>query len=99
MDAVTTTPDPQSGLQARLAADVEALASIERPSASPGEEIAARWVQSRLRDLGLEAQIEEFQFNPDLGTVWGLHEVLAVLSAALGLRRGRAAVLGAVAAG
>ena len=89
-----TTTDTQSALHARLAADIRALASIERPSASPGEEAAAHWVQSRLRDMGLEAEIEEFQFNPDIGSAWGLHGLLTVLSALLGLRGGGAARLG-----
>lgn len=86
----------------RLEQDVRALASIERPSASPGEEAAARWVQSRLRDLGLEAEVEQFQFNPDYWSVWGLHGLLAALSAALGrLGSGKArvgALTGALAA-
>ena len=90
-----TTLDAEPALHARLAADIRTLALIERASASPGEETATRWVQPRLRDLGLEAEIEEFQFNPDVGTVWSPHGLAAVLSAALGLRGGGAARLGA----
>ena len=42
-----TTPEPKSGMAAHLAADIRALTTIERPSASPGEEAAALWVASR----------------------------------------------------
>ena len=91
-----TTSEPRSKGHTRLAADIRALAAIERPSASPGEEAAARWVRSRLRETGLQAEIEEFQFNPAIGAVWGLHSLAALLSAALGLGVGRAPRLGAV---
>ena len=90
-----TTSQPQSALRDRLRADIRALAAIDRPSASPGEEAGARWVQSRLRDIGLRAEVEEFQFCGDIGPSWSLHGLAAVLSAALGLRGGRAARLGA----
>ncbi len=83
-------------LQSRLAADIEALAAIERPSASPGEEAAARWVQSRLGELGLAAEVEPFRFNPDYWTVWGAHAVVVCLAASLVPLGRRAAQAGAL---
>ena len=74
----------------QLASDIQTLAAIERPSASPGELAAARWVQSRLRSMGLAPQVERFQFNPDYWTVWGAHGVLAIAAAWLAIRGRRA---------
>ena len=37
------------------------LAAISRPSASPGEEQAARWVASRLREIGLKAKVQSYR--------------------------------------
>jgi hypothetical protein len=89
----------EPGLRFRIAGDIESLAAIRRPSASPGEEVAARWVQSRFKELGLTAEIEPFQFNPDYWSVWGAHGVAAMLVAALGLRGGSLARVGAVLGG
>lgn len=89
----------EAGLKFRLAGDIESLAAIRRPSASPGEEVAARWVQSRFEELGLTAEIEPFQFNPDYWSVWGGHGVAAMLVAALGLRGGSLARVGAALGG
>jgi len=63
-------PDAES-----LRADIEALAAFERPSASEGERRAAEWIAARLREQGLEAQVEEERAH---GT-W--HAPIAVLSA------------------
>ncbi len=86
-----------TALRSRIAADIEALAAIERPSASPGEEEAARWVQSRLRALGLDAQIEPFEFNADYWSVWSAHALAVIASAGLALTGRRGARLGALA--
>jgi hypothetical protein len=72
----------ESDLTERLASDIRALAAIERPSASPGEHTAARWVQDRLWLSGLRPQIEPFQFNPDYWAIWGAHAFLAATAAA-----------------
>jgi hypothetical protein len=64
----------------RLLADIGALSAIHRPSASPGEEEAAEWVASRLREAGLEAAVEEFQFYPAYWNAWGIHVSLAALA-------------------
>jgi len=78
----------------RLAADIRALAAIERPSASPGEEEAARWVRSRLRELGLDAEIEPFHFNPDYWTIWAAHGRIAAAAAGLAFLGRRGARVG-----
>lgn len=72
-----------SEVTAQLASDIQALAAIGRPSASPGEHAAARWVQGRLWAIGLTPQIERFQFNPDYWVVWGAHGFLALAAAGL----------------
>lgn len=82
-------------LRSKLAADIEALAAIERPSASPGEEQAAHWLQSRFHDLGLAAEIEPFSFNPEYWSVWAAHGLLAATSAGLALTGRRGARLAA----
>src|SRR5918992_89802 len=47
---------------------VESLASIHRPTASPGEREAAEWVAGRLRELGAaEARVEAERVH---GTFW-----------------------------
>lgn len=69
---------------------IETLASIERPSASEGERQAAEWIASRLRDLGLQPQIEA---EPAHGGYWwplGLLNVLSAIAAIFALRGGRA---------
>jgi hypothetical protein len=64
-------------LQERLGADIEGLCRFHRPSASEGERQAAEWVASRLREIGLEPELEEFLFYPDYWNVWGSHAALA----------------------
>jgi hypothetical protein len=78
---------------------VRHLASIERPSASPGEREAAEWIAANLRELGLDATVEEERAH---GTYWwpqGLLSAAGVVAGALALRgrRRTAAVLGAAA--
>ncbi len=83
-------------MRSRIIADIRALAAIERPPASPGEEAAARWVQSRLREIGLAAEIEPFRFNPDYWLVWGAHALAVAVAAGvapLGQRMARAGAL------
>ena len=76
-----TTPEPKSEMAAHLAADIRALTKIERPSASPGEETAAKWVASRFQEEGLNAEIETFRYNPDYWSVWGAHSLLSATAA------------------
>lgn len=79
---------------------VRHLAAIERPSASPGEREAAEWIAAALRDLGLQAAVEEERAH---GTYWwplGLLSAAGVAAGALALRgrRRTPALLGAAAA-
>jgi hypothetical protein len=85
-------PDP-----ARLRATVEHLAAIERPSASPGERVAAGWIADRLREQGCEARVEVERAH---GTYWVPLGLLSGAAALAGLRGGRrlAAATGLLAA-
>jgi Zn-dependent M28 family amino/carboxypeptidase len=76
------------------------LAAIERPSASEGEREAAEWIAGALRELGLEATIEEESAH---GTYWipqALLSAAGVAAGALALRgrRRTAAAIGTLAA-
>ncbi len=83
-------------LSARLKHDIVALASIERPPASPGERKAARWVGGRLTEIGIEAKVEEFRFNPDYWLIWAVHGLAMALAAGLALVGPLWAIPGAV---
>jgi Peptidase family M28 len=66
------------------------LASIDRPSASPGERAAAEWIAASLRELGADAHVEQERAH---GTYWwplGLLNAVAIAAAALPRRAGRA---------
>jgi Peptidase family M28 len=79
------------------------LAAIDRPSASPGEREAARWIATQLAEFGCDVRIEEERAH---GGYWFPLGVPNALAGAAGLlarrggRRGRAlaAAVGAVAA-
>lgn len=76
---------------------VARLAAIDRPSASPGERAAAELIAAELRELGLDARIEEERVH---GTYWwplGLATAAAAIAGA-GRARGGAAVVGLAAA-
>jgi len=75
---MNVSPNAQRG--ERLLADIRSLCAIQRPSASAGEREAAEWVASRLREIGLEAAVEEFRFYPAYWTAWGIHVSLAALA-------------------
>jgi Peptidase family M28 len=74
--------------ESELRAQVEALSSIHRPSASDGERRAAEWVRSRFEALGVDARIEVEQVH---GEYWLPLALLTGASAVAGLaaRRGR----------
>jgi hypothetical protein len=84
--------------QARIQSDIEALCRFPRGSASEEEQEAARWVASRLQEIGLEPELETFHFYPEYWNVWGAH-MLGALGAWLLLGRGgrRRRLLGAAA--
>lgn len=64
----------------RLLTDIRSLSAIHRPSASAGEQEAAEWVASRLKEMGLEAAVEEFRFYPAYWNAWGIHVGVAALA-------------------
>ena len=88
---------PDTELQARLGADIAGLCRFERASASEGEREAAEWVASRLREMGLEAELEGFDFYPDYWNVWGSHAGLAATAGLAALLSRRLAGPAAVA--
>jgi hypothetical protein len=79
---------------------VDTLASIHRPTASPGERVAADWVAGRLRELGADrARVERERVH---GTFWwplGLAAAAGAMAglAALSGRRTAGALLAAAA--
>jgi acetylornithine deacetylase/succinyl-diaminopimelate desuccinylase-like protein len=86
-------------MQPQLRADVEHLAAIERPSASPGERRAAEWIADRFRAAGLDARIDEERAHPGYWWPIGLLNAIALAAAALPRRwLGRLIAAAAVAA-
>jgi hypothetical protein len=73
---------------AELREVIEALAAIERPSASEGEARAAHWIAERLRSHGCDVQVD---VEPAYGDFWKALFALNVLGVAAGVlkRRGR----------
>lgn len=82
---------------ARLRADVERLAAIERPSASPGERAAADWIAAELAGMGHRARIETERAVGSFTTPLGLLTGAAALAGLAGGRR-TAALTGALGA-
>ncbi|HVS29712.1 MAG TPA: M28 family peptidase [Solirubrobacteraceae bacterium] len=82
---------------AELRATIEALASIERRSASEGERIAAEWIAARLSELGCATRIEQEQAYDSYARPLAVLSGLGAAAGALSLtRRGR--LLGAAVA-
>jgi hypothetical protein len=81
----TTIPDVD---RTDLAATIEALAAIDRPSTSDGERRAAEWLLDRFTALGCQARIEE---EPAYSSYWWTIGALSALSALAGrlVLRGR----------
>jgi hypothetical protein len=88
---------PDTELQARLGADIAGLCQFHRPSASEGERQAAQWIASRLGEVGLEPELEEFRFYPDYWNVWGSHAGLAAVAGVAALLSRRLALPAAAA--
>lgn len=98
--AGSTPLAPSASLdEAWLRERVAALASIHRPTASPGERQAAEWVVDELRDCGVEARIEEEDSSGGYWWPLGLAAAAGVVAglAALRGRRLLGATLGAAA--
>lgn len=83
---------------ARLRADVAALAAMRRDSAGPGERASAEWVAQRMRAAGVEqVRTEPYRYTPTYAPAYGLHAAAIATGAALGGWRGRALALAAIA--
>lgn len=78
-------------------ATIRHLAAIDRPSASAGEHEAAAWIAARLREEGLDAQVE---IDPAHGGYWWPLGLACLGAGAAGLAGSRrlAAVAGALGA-
>src|SRR4051794_13349674 len=59
LPAVMAATAREAPATAPIEETVRALAAIRRPSASEGERAAAEWIADRLRQAGLEPQIDE----------------------------------------
>jgi hypothetical protein len=64
-----------------LRADVEALAAIERRSASAGERASARWCARRLAEAGaVDVAVEPFRYQSSFGLVHAAHFATAAVA-------------------
>lgn len=95
--APTASPPPEppadpddAALVARLRADVEHLAPIERLPCSAGEREAAEWIAARLRDAGADAELEEDPVHGTYTTPLGLAAGAAAGAGALAVHVGGA---------
>jgi acetylornithine deacetylase/succinyl-diaminopimelate desuccinylase-like protein len=72
-------------------ADVEALAAMDRGSASPGELAAAEWGAGRLREAGAsDVRVERFRYQRTIAERNVPHLLAGILAARLGGGRGAA---------
>jgi acetylornithine deacetylase/succinyl-diaminopimelate desuccinylase-like protein len=75
----------------RVRADVEALAAMDRGSASPGERAAAEWGVARLREAGAtDVRLERFRYQRTIAERTVPHLLGGLLAARLGGARGAA---------
>ncbi|HEV2075883.1 MAG TPA: M28 family peptidase [Thermoleophilaceae bacterium] len=82
------------GLCRQLRADIEALAAIERPSASRGERDSAEWIAARLREVGAEhVRLQPYRYQGTFAQSHALHYASGVLAALGGNRVLAAAAL------
>ena len=81
----------------RLKADLEALAGIERGSASEGEQTAARWAAGRLTECGASGVgIEHYLGRTTNSWSFAGHSVVGLLAQTLGGIGGALLALGAL---
>jgi hypothetical protein len=69
-----------------LAATIEALAAIERPSCSEGEHEAAEWLRERFESLGCSARIEPEESYDSYWWTIAASSAIGVLAGMLGMR-------------
>jgi hypothetical protein len=82
----------------RVRADVEALAAMERGSASPGEVAAAEWGAGRLAEAGAgDVQVERFRYQRTIAERSVPHLAAGIAAARAGGRAGAALALAALA--
>jgi hypothetical protein len=89
MDAVDTAPaqEPAPPLdEAWLREGVSSLASIHRPTGTPGEREAAEWLVARLAEVGVEGAIERERLHSTYWWPLGLAAGAGVIAALAGLR-------------
>lgn len=77
--------------------DVEALAAMERRSASPGERASAGWVGRRLAEAGAaEVRLQAFRYQHTFAGAQGVHYAAGLLAARAGGAAGRLLALAAL---
>ena len=70
-----------------LRSDVQALAAIERGSATAGERASAQWVAERLREVGArDVRVEPFRYQTTFAHAQALHFAAGALAAVGGSR-------------
>lgn len=83
-----------TGEAERLRSDVEALAAIERGSATPGERVSAQWVAERLREAGAGGvRVEPFRYQTTFAHAEAAHFAAGAFAALRGSRALAAAAL------
>jgi len=71
----------KAGRDLDMMREIETICAFEtRGPALEGERRAASYIEGRMRDLGLEASIEEFDVSPQYYWVYFTHMVLALLA-------------------
>lgn len=84
--------------QTALRRDVEALAAMERRSASAGERASAEWVARRLGEAGaVDVRLQEFRYQHTYATAQGAHFAAGLAAALIGGRGGTALAAAAAA--
>jgi acetylornithine deacetylase/succinyl-diaminopimelate desuccinylase-like protein len=79
---------------ASLSDDIEALAAIERGSATPGERRSAEWLAGRLREQGAQdIRFESFRYQHTFAHAQALHYGAGLVAALAGRRLVAAAAL------
>ena len=80
-----------------LAADVGALSAMERGSAGPGEQEAARWAAARLKECGAQAvEIEGYRGRSTNSWSFAGHSIVALFAQAMGGVAGAALAVAAL---
>jgi hypothetical protein len=85
-------------VESRLTADVEALATMTRGSASPGERLSGEWVAGRLREAGArDVELESFRYQGTYAWAHAAHVAAGLVAARRGGLLGSALAAAALA--